>query len=131
MIRKESKSSTFNSAARSSVWKTLWISPFWLSWTLIALFKNHVLKIFLAFFNLQHLKNKLWLPAHILSEIYKLLDFRMIFHDQKTLSLNIITSVYSQHYVSTKIFVEYPSFCFFWSVLVTEAAMRCSVKKCF
>ena len=64
----------FNRAARSSVWKTLWISPLWLSWTLIALLKKHVLKIFLAFFNLWHLKNKLWLPAHILSEIYKLLE---------------------------------------------------------
>ena len=73
-IRKESKSLIFNRAARSSVWKTLWISPLWLSWTLIALLKNNVLKIFLAFFNLQHLKNKLWLPAHILSEIYKLLE---------------------------------------------------------
>ena len=38
------------------------------------LLKNNVLKIFLAFYNLWHLKNKLWLPAHILSEIYKLLE---------------------------------------------------------
>ena len=73
-IRIESKSSTFNSAARSLIWKTLWIFPLWLSWTLIALFKNHVLKIFLAFFNLQHLKNKLWFPAHTFSEIYKFLE---------------------------------------------------------
>ena len=64
----------FNSAGRSSVWKTLWISPLRLSRPLIALLNNHVLKIFLAFFNLRYLKNKLWMPAHILSEIYKLLE---------------------------------------------------------
>ena len=61
------------STALQDLQKTLWISPLLLSWTL-ALLKNHVLKIFLAFFNLRHLKNKLWLPAHILSEIYKLLE---------------------------------------------------------
>ena len=57
-IKKESKSPTFNSTPRSSVWKTLWISSLWLSWTLIALLKSHLLKIFLAFFNFWHLKNK-------------------------------------------------------------------------
>ena len=41
---------------------------------MIALLKNHVLKIFLAFFNFRYLKNKPWLPPHILSEIYKLLE---------------------------------------------------------
>ena len=33
-----------------------------------------VLKIFLSFFIFQYLKNKLWLPPHILLEIYKLLE---------------------------------------------------------
>ena len=45
------------------------------------------------------------------------------FHIQKTLSLDfMINSVSLCHCVSAKIFVEYPSFCFFWSVLATEAA---------
>ena len=54
--------------------KCLNFSPLRLNWTLIALLKNHVLKIFLAFFTFRHLKNKPWLPKYKLSEIYKLLE---------------------------------------------------------
>ena len=61
LSRKESISLTFHSATRCSVWKILWISPFWVSWTFIALLKNHVLKNVLALFHFQHLKNKPWL----------------------------------------------------------------------
>ena len=42
-------------------------------------------------------------------------NFRlMIFHDQKPLPLNFMsTSVSLRHDISTKIFLEYQSFCFF------------------
>ena len=50
-------SSIFNIAVRSAIWKMFLISPFWVSWTSITLLKNHVLKIFLDFFNFLHLKN--------------------------------------------------------------------------
>ena len=77
---KEPKWTTFNSATRSSVWKTLWISPLWLTWTLIVLLRNLVLNICLAFLNFWHWKNQPLLPAHILSEICKLLENFNLFY---------------------------------------------------
>ena len=67
--RTKSMPLTFNNIARCLVWKIFWIFPFWVSWTLIALLKNHVLKIFLALFHFLQMKNKPQSSKYILSEI--------------------------------------------------------------
>ena len=56
-------------------------------------------------------------------------NFRIIFHDQKTLSLNsTITSVCLRHYVSTKIFVKLSIFLFLLICFGDRSShQRCSV----
>ena len=87
LSRKESISLTFHSATRCSVWKILWISPFWVSWTFIALLKNHVLKNVLALFHFQHLKNKPWLSEYMLLETYFIYLFLRQWHASRPLGL--------------------------------------------